>query len=97
VIARRRAAKFYQILFKCSCPASEMVKARAMVWDFDKHFDEFELDEPRGEPSFGGNDNPKAKELANHYAPKIRALLKKITKPLPYNPNIRGELPPERA
>jgi hypothetical protein len=38
-------------------------------------------------------DNPRAKELANLYAPQIIANMRAVKARLPYNPDARGELP----
>lgn len=86
VITKTRAAPHYEVLFKCSCAASAEFRARVQVWDMNTHFDEYELIPPYGDPTPTVGDNPQAKELAASYGPKIRALLRKVGKPLPYDP-----------
>lgn len=87
VVTKTRSTPRYEVLFKCSCPAGVEFRARAHVWDMSKHFDEYELIPPYGDAGRGIEENPKAKELADYYVPRIRELMAKVGKPLPYDPS----------
>lgn len=86
VFARHREPPHGAIVFKCSCEASELFKARAQVWDDTLHLQSYILDEVY--PEITSTKTPQ--QLAEEYGPKIRALFRRgVGQPLPYDKNER--------